>query len=108
LVGFFQRTVASQQRRKVFEKELRLLVPIKSLRTQEGFYASPTTLQGFLALLCERQSRAAVLVCFHGAELGNLVLGTNCSFRFLSGGQKIPGEFRAASSAHFFPLRNLR
>jgi flagellar biosynthesis GTPase FlhF len=41
-------------------------------------------------------------------KLWNLVLGTNCSIRFLSGGQKIPGEFRAASPAHFFPLQNRR
>ncbi len=36
-------------------------------------------------------------------KLWNLIFGTNCIVRFLSGGQKIPGEFRAASPEQFFP-----
>jgi flagellar biosynthesis protein FlhF len=36
-------------------------------------------------------------------KLWNFVLGTNCSLRFLSAGQKIPGEFLAADSALLFP-----
>lgn len=36
-------------------------------------------------------------------KLWNLVLGTNCCVRYLSGGQKIPGEFRTASPEQFFP-----
>jgi flagellar biosynthesis protein FlhF len=37
-------------------------------------------------------------------KLWNFVFGTNCSIRFLSGGQKIPGEFRPATPALFLPL----
>ncbi|MCS7091035.1 MAG: hypothetical protein RMN51_03470 [Verrucomicrobiota bacterium] len=36
-------------------------------------------------------------------KLWNFVLGTHCSIRFLSAGQKIPGEFRAAVSDLLFP-----
>ena len=36
-------------------------------------------------------------------KLWNLVLGTNCCIRFLSAGQKIPGEFRAATPELLFP-----
>jgi flagellar biosynthesis protein FlhF len=36
-------------------------------------------------------------------KLWNLVLGTNCTMRFLSAGQKIPGEFQAAAPHLLFP-----
>jgi len=36
-------------------------------------------------------------------KLWNFVLGTNCSLRFLSAGQKIPGEFAEAESGLLFP-----
>jgi flagellar biosynthesis protein FlhF len=39
-------------------------------------------------------------------KLWNLVFGTNCTVSYLSGGQKIPGEFRMAAPEHFFPVRN--
>jgi flagellar biosynthesis protein FlhF len=39
-------------------------------------------------------------------KLWNFVLGTNCSVSFLSGGQKIPGEFHRAESALLFPNEN--
>lgn len=35
-------------------------------------------------------------------KLWNLVLGTNCSLRFLAAGQNIPGEFAPASAAALF------
>lgn len=38
------------------------------------------------------------------AKLWNFVLGTKCSVRFLSGGQKIPGCFQSASPELFLPL----
>lgn len=41
-------------------------------------------------------------------KLWNFVLGTNCSLRFLSAGQKIPGEFIPAESSLLFPSRDLR
>jgi flagellar biosynthesis protein FlhF len=36
-------------------------------------------------------------------KLWNLVFGTNCTIRFLSAGQKIPGEFQNASAEMLFP-----
>ncbi|HWI59933.1 MAG TPA: hypothetical protein VNZ22_22075 [Bacillota bacterium] len=39
-------------------------------------------------------------------KLWNFVLGTNCSLRFLSAGQKIPGDFLAAEPARLFPCQN--
>jgi flagellar biosynthesis protein FlhF len=36
-------------------------------------------------------------------KLWNFVLGTNCSIGWLSGGQKIPGEFQQAESSLLFP-----
>jgi len=36
-------------------------------------------------------------------KLWNLVFGTNCTIRFLSAGQKIPGEFRHAAPDLLFP-----
>ncbi len=41
-------------------------------------------------------------------KLWNLVFGTNCTVRWLSGGQKIPGQFHAAAPEHFFPVSNPR
>jgi flagellar biosynthesis protein FlhF len=41
-------------------------------------------------------------------KLWNFVLGTNCSIGWLSGGQKIPGEFHQAESSLLFPHKNLR
>ena len=38
-------------------------------------------------------------------KLWNFVLGTNCSIRFLCGGQNIPGRFVSAVPEHFFPTR---
>ena len=37
------------------------------------------------------------------AKLWNVVLGTNFSVRFLSGGQNIPGDFFSASAEHLIP-----
>jgi flagellar biosynthesis protein FlhF len=39
-------------------------------------------------------------------KLWNLVLGTNCCVRYVSGGNKIPGEFHAASPQFLFPASN--
>jgi flagellar biosynthesis GTPase FlhF len=39
-------------------------------------------------------------------KLWNFVFGTNCSIRFLSAGQKIPGEFRRAAPDLLFPVEN--
>ena len=39
-------------------------------------------------------------------KLWNLIFGTNCSVRYLSGGNKIPGEFRVASPEFLFPTSN--
>jgi flagellar biosynthesis GTPase FlhF len=36
-------------------------------------------------------------------KLWNLVFGTNFTIRFVSAGQKIPGEFRAPVPDDFFP-----
>jgi flagellar biosynthesis GTPase FlhF len=36
-------------------------------------------------------------------KLWNLVLGTNCTIRFLSAGQKIPGDFRTATPCLLLP-----
>lgn len=41
----------------------------------------------------------------HRVKLWNFVLGTNCSLSFLSGGQKIPGEFHQADSLLLFPTK---
>ena len=41
-------------------------------------------------------------------KLWNFVLGTNCSLSWLSGGQKIPGEFNRAESSLLFPHTNPR
>jgi flagellar biosynthesis protein FlhF len=41
-------------------------------------------------------------------KLWNFVLGTNCTLGWLSGGQKIPGEFHRAESSLLFPHKNLR
>jgi len=41
-------------------------------------------------------------------KLWNFVLGTNCSIRFLSAGQKIPGDFTPADSGLLFPSKNLQ
>ena len=41
-------------------------------------------------------------------KLWNFVLGTNCSLGWLSGGQKIPGEFHRAESSLLFPHKTLR
>jgi flagellar biosynthesis GTPase FlhF len=41
-------------------------------------------------------------------KLWNLVFGTNCTIRFLSAGQKIPGEFRKASPNLLFPPESSR
>jgi flagellar biosynthesis protein FlhF len=38
-------------------------------------------------------------------KLWNLVFGTNCSPRFLSAGQKIPGEFLQAAPSLLFPSK---
>ena len=38
-------------------------------------------------------------------KLWNLILGTNCSIRFLSAGQKIPGQFQDATPALLFPSK---
>jgi len=38
-------------------------------------------------------------------KLWNFVFGTNCSFRFLSAGQKIPGEFRNAAPEFLLPAK---
>jgi flagellar biosynthesis protein FlhF len=38
-------------------------------------------------------------------KLWNFVLGTKCPISFLSGGQKIPGEFRQAEPALLFPQK---
>jgi flagellar biosynthesis protein FlhF len=40
-------------------------------------------------------------------KLWNFVFGTNCSLRFLGGGQKIPGEFRNASPEILFSPKTL-
>ena len=37
-------------------------------------------------------------------KLWSFLFGTNCSVSFLSGGQKIPGDFRAATPELFLPL----
>lgn len=39
-------------------------------------------------------------------KLWNFVLGTNCSISFLSGGQKIPGDFSRAETGLLFPSEN--
>lgn len=39
-------------------------------------------------------------------KLWNFVFGTNCSLRFLSAGQKIPGEFQPAMPGLLFPAKN--
>ena len=39
------------------------------------------------------------------AKLWNLVLGTNFTVRFLSGGQNIPGDFFSASAELLIPLQ---
>jgi len=36
-------------------------------------------------------------------KLWNFVFGTNCTLRFLTGGQKLPGDFRPASPLELFP-----
>jgi len=36
-------------------------------------------------------------------KLWNFVLGTNCCVSFLSGGQKIPGDFQRAETGILFP-----
>jgi flagellar biosynthesis GTPase FlhF len=36
-------------------------------------------------------------------KLWNFVLGTNCCVSFLSGGQKIPGDFHRAETGILFP-----
>lgn len=41
-------------------------------------------------------------------KLWNFVLGTNCCVSFLSGGQKIPGEFHRAETEILFPNENGR
>ncbi len=41
-------------------------------------------------------------------KLWNFVLGTNCSLSWLSGGQKIPGDFNRAESSLLFPHTNPR
>ena len=41
-------------------------------------------------------------------KLWNFVFGTNCSIRFLSAGQKIPGDFFRADSLLLFPHENHR
>ena len=41
-------------------------------------------------------------------KLWNFVFGTNCCIRFLSAGQKIPGEFRRAVPELLFPEENAR
>ena len=40
-------------------------------------------------------------------KLWNFVFGTNCSLRFLSAGQKIPGDFRSALPEFLFPVKSL-
>jgi len=40
------------------------------------------------------------------AKLWNFVFGTNCSLRFLSAGQKIPGGLQLAELELMFPVRN--
>ncbi|HEX4343243.1 MAG TPA: hypothetical protein VH255_07620 [Verrucomicrobiae bacterium] len=44
----------------------------------------------------------------HRVKLWNFVLGTNCALSFLSGGQKIPGEFHRANSLLLFPSDKCR
>ena len=41
-------------------------------------------------------------------KLWNFVFGTNCSIRFLSAGQKVPGEFQNASAELLFPSQAAR
>ncbi|HEX9048622.1 MAG TPA: hypothetical protein VF988_16460, partial [Verrucomicrobiae bacterium] len=41
-------------------------------------------------------------------KLWNFVLGTNCTLGWLSGGQKIPGDFNRAESSLLFPHKNIR
>ncbi len=41
-------------------------------------------------------------------KLWNFVLGTNCTFGWLAGGQKLPGEFKPAETALLFPHKNTR
>ena len=41
-------------------------------------------------------------------KLWNFVLGTNCHIGWLAGGQKLPGEFRAADSTLLFPHKKTR
>jgi flagellar biosynthesis protein FlhF len=41
-------------------------------------------------------------------KLWNFVLGTNCSLGWLSGGQKIPGDFHRAESSLLFPHKKQR
>ncbi len=49
-------------------------------------------------LILTHADEAASLV-----KVWNLVFGTNCTVRFLSGGQKIPGDFRCATPELFLP-----
>ena len=41
-------------------------------------------------------------------KLWNFVLGTNCRIAWLAGGQKLPGEFKAAESSLLFPHKKTR
>ena len=41
-------------------------------------------------------------------KLWNFVFGTNCTFGWLAGGQKLPGEFKAAETAMLFPHKITR
>jgi flagellar biosynthesis protein FlhF len=41
-------------------------------------------------------------------KLWNFVLGTNCRMAWLAGGQKLPGEFKAAESSLLFPHKKTR
>jgi flagellar biosynthesis protein FlhF len=41
-------------------------------------------------------------------KLWNFVLGTNCRMAWLAGGQKLPGEFKAAETSLLFPHKNTR
>ena len=41
-------------------------------------------------------------------KLWNFVLGTNCTLGWLAGGQKLPGEFKAAETALLFPHKIAR
>ena len=41
-------------------------------------------------------------------KLWNFVLGTNCHFGWLAGGQKLPGEFKPAETSLLFPQKKTR